>query len=100
MTLARLLSVAVILMLVGSGIVLLKAEQVQLSHQTASLEIRAVQLRRRLWKQQLEIARLRSPDLVHARNALAAREDNGAEWPESSWVSVGGERSPATSVEP
>ena len=100
MTFARLLSVAVILMLVGSGIVLLKAEQVQLSHQAASLEIRAVQLRRRLWKQQLEIARLRSPDLVHARHAEAAREVNKAEWRGSSWVAAPGDRSPATSHEP
>ena len=99
MTFARLLSVAVILMLVGSGIVLLKAEQVQLSHQTASLELRAVQLRRRLWKQQLEIARLRSPDLVHARHAQAAREVNEAEWRGSIWAAVPGDRSSTTSHE-
>ncbi len=100
MTLVRLLSVAVILMLVGSGIVLLKAEQVQLSHQTASLEIRAVQLRRQLWKQQLEIARLRSPDLVQARNALADLEGNDAEWPGSNWVSGMGERSCVNLLDP
>lgn len=69
MTTSRVLAIALVLMLVGSGIVLLKAEQVRLSYQTAKLDKQALQLRRRLRHQQLEVARLRSPGFLREKTA-------------------------------
>lgn len=63
----RLLIVALVLMLAGAAMVVLRAEQAQLAYQTARLEQQELELQRNVWEQQLEIARLRAPSLVRQR---------------------------------
>ena len=63
----RLLVVVSVFMLLGAAMVVLRAEQAQLAHQTARLQRQEIELQRRIWKQQLEIARLRAPNLVRNR---------------------------------
>jgi len=67
MTTFRLLIIALALMLTGAATVVLRAEQAQLACRTATLQKQAVQLRRKVWHQQLEIARLRAPAQVRQR---------------------------------
>ena len=63
----RLLIIALVLMLTGAAMVVLRAEQAQLAYQAARLGQQELELERTVWQQQLEIARLRAPDLVRQR---------------------------------
>ena len=68
MTTFRLLIIALVLMFVGAAMVVLRAEQAQLARRTATLQRQEVRLQRKVWQQQLEIARLRAPALLRQRH--------------------------------
>ena len=63
----RLLIITLVLMLAGAATVALRAEQAQLAYQVARLRQRGLVLQRAVWQQQLEVARLRAPNLVRQR---------------------------------
>ncbi|UCG31839.1 MAG: hypothetical protein JSU68_09245 [Phycisphaerales bacterium] len=63
----RLLIITLVLMLAGAAMVVLRAEQAQLAYQAARLRQQELELQRTVWHQQLEIARLRAPNLVRQR---------------------------------
>jgi len=68
MTLLRLVVICLVLVVVGATIVVLRTEQARAAHQAATLQRQTVQLQRRIWRQQLEVARLRAPALVRRRH--------------------------------
>jgi hypothetical protein len=75
----RLLIIALVLMLAGAAMVMLRAEQAQLAYQAARLQQQELELQRTVWQQQLEIARLRAPNLVRQRREGMRLMANAAE---------------------
>lgn len=67
MTVGRLVGLLVILTAIGLGVVGLRVDQARHTRKIQELQFHQTDLRRRMWQQEMELARLRSPQLIRER---------------------------------
>ena len=67
MTIPRAVGLLVALSAVGIAMVALRAEQARHTRRIQELQFRQVELRRQIWDQEMELARLRAPGIVRER---------------------------------
>lgn len=69
MTIPRMVGLLVALTLVGVAVVALRVEQARHMREIQKLQFRQTELRRHIWTQENELARLRSPQMIRERAA-------------------------------
>ncbi len=69
MTIPRMVGVLVGMAAIGVAVVALRLEQSQHLREIQKLQFRQAELRQQLWSQNMELARLRSPQMVRERAA-------------------------------
>ncbi|HSW45301.1 MAG TPA: hypothetical protein VLM89_07000 [Phycisphaerae bacterium] len=67
MTIPRMVGLLAALTVVGLGVVIIRVDQAAISHRIQDLQFRQVELGRQLWTQEIELARLRSPEVIRDR---------------------------------
>ena len=67
MTIPRMVGLLVVLAVVGLGVVVIRVDQAAISQRIQDLQFRQTELRRKLWTQEMELARLRSPGMIRDR---------------------------------
>jgi hypothetical protein len=67
MTVPRAVGLLAALSAVGIAVVALRAEQTRHTRRIQELQFRQVELRRQIWDQEMELARLRAPGIVRER---------------------------------
>jgi hypothetical protein len=55
------------LTVVGLGVVVIRVDEAAISQRIQELQFRQTELRRQLWTQEMELARLRSPGMIRER---------------------------------
>ncbi len=85
MTIPRMVGLLLALTVVGLGVVVIRVDEAAISQRIQELQFRQTELRRQLWTQEMELARLRSPDMIRDRaerfglsTSLAATEKDKA----------------------
>jgi hypothetical protein len=61
--------VLLVMTLIGIAVVSLRVSQARYARQIQQLHFRKLELRQRLWEQEMELARLRSPQMIRERAA-------------------------------
>jgi hypothetical protein len=69
MTMPRMVGVLLGLTAIGLAVVALRFEQAQHLREIQKLQIRQAELRQTIWSQNMDLARLRSPQMVRERAA-------------------------------
>ena len=67
MTIPRMVGLLLALTVVGLGVVLIRVDEAAISQRVQELQFRQTELRRQLWTQEMELARLRSPSMIRDR---------------------------------
>jgi len=67
MTIPRMVGLLVALAVVGLGVVVIRVDQAAITQRIQDCQFRQTQLRRQLWTQEMELARLRSPGMIRDR---------------------------------
>jgi len=67
MTIPRMVGLLVALAVVGLGVVVIRVDQAAISQRIQDLQFRQTELHRKLWTQEMELARLRSPFMIRDR---------------------------------
>ncbi|MHC4441320.1 MAG: hypothetical protein ACYTF1_11345 [Planctomycetota bacterium] len=67
MTIPRILIVALVLSLAGIAVIALRVEQSGHLRRIQELQFRASELKQQIWHQEMELARLRSPQMIRDR---------------------------------
>jgi len=67
MTIPRMVGVLIALAVIGIAVVVIRLDQAATSRRIQELQFRQTDLRRRIWTQELELARLRSPRMIRER---------------------------------
>ena len=67
MTIPRVVGVLVGLTLIGVAVVAMRTEQTRHLRSIQDLQFRQTELRQRIWSQEMELARLRSPQMIRER---------------------------------
>ena len=67
MTIPRMVGLLAALAMVGITVVVMRADQRQVSQRIQELQFRQTELRREIWTQDMELARLRSPAMIRER---------------------------------
>lgn len=67
MTMPRMVGVLSFLATIGIAVVVLRADQARHARQIQKLHIQQQQLHQRIWEQEMEMARLRSPQMIRER---------------------------------
>jgi len=67
MTMPRMVGVLTILASIGIAVVVLRTDQSKHARQIQKLHIQQQQLHQRIWEQEMEMARLRSPRMIRER---------------------------------
>jgi len=70
MTIPRMVVLLAALVVVGIAVVAMRLDQTATSRRIQELQFRRTELQRKIWTQELEIARLRSPGAVRDRAKL------------------------------
>ncbi len=84
MTIGRQVAVLLAMTAIGVAAVALRVEQVQHTRRIEALRAQEASLRQRIWEQEMELARLRSPQMIRERAArlgvsvLAANTGDGS----------------------
>jgi beta-lactamase regulating signal transducer with metallopeptidase domain len=75
MTITRMIAVLSVMTLIGIAVVSLRVSQARYTRQIQQLRFREVELRQRLWEQEMELARLRSPRMIRERAVRLGLDD-------------------------
>ena len=67
MTIPRMVGVLLALTVIGIAVVVIRVDQAATSRRIQALQFRQTDLRREIWTQELELARLRSPRMIRER---------------------------------
>ncbi|NLX14451.1 MAG: hypothetical protein GXY44_12465 [Phycisphaerales bacterium] len=67
MTMPRIVGVLSALASIGIAVVVLRADQARHARQIQKLHIEQQQMHQRIWEQEMEMARLRSPRMIRER---------------------------------
>lgn len=67
MTMPRMVGVLSALAIIGIAVVILRADQAKHARQIQKLHFQQQQLHQRIWEQEMEMARLRSPRMIRER---------------------------------
>ena len=67
MTIPRMVGVLIALTVIGIAVVVLRVDQAATSRRIQELQFTQTDLRRRIWTEELELARLRSPRMIRER---------------------------------
>ncbi|UCD29094.1 MAG: hypothetical protein JSV03_01015 [Planctomycetota bacterium] len=67
MTIARMLGLAIILTVTGIAVVAMRVDQCRHLRQVQELQFQQSELKQRIWQQEMELARLRSPQMIRDR---------------------------------
>ena len=77
MTMPRMLVLALIMSLAGIAVIALRVEQSRHLRRIQELQFQESQLKQRIWHQEIELARLQSPQMIRDRaDRLGLRIDN------------------------
>lgn len=83
MTIPRMVGVLLALTMVGIAVVVLRVDQLETSRRIQELQFRHVELQRQIWAQDLELARLLSPQQIRERavrfGLVPGSEDAGSD---------------------
>jgi len=78
MTIGRMLVLVLVLTAVGIAVITLRVDQSRYLHRIQSLQFHQRELRQQIWRQEMELARLRSPQMIRDRAVrLGLAEGNG-----------------------
>ena len=69
MTIPRMVGLSIALALLGIAVVAVRLEQARHMRQIQMLQFRQADLRQKIWTQEMELARLRSPQMIRERAA-------------------------------
>jgi hypothetical protein len=67
MTIARMVGLLVALTAIGIGVVAIRVDQARTTRRIQDLQFRQTDLQREIWRQEMELARLRSPQMIRER---------------------------------
>jgi hypothetical protein len=67
MTIPRMVGLLLAMTAVGLGVVLIRVDEAAISQRVQELQFRQTELRRNQWSQEMELARLRSPNMIRDR---------------------------------
>jgi hypothetical protein len=67
MTIPRMVGLLVALTVIGIAVVVIRVDQAVTSRRIQELQFRQTDLRRQIWTQEMELARLRSPRMIRER---------------------------------
>ena len=67
MTIPRMVGILIALTVIGIAVVVIRVDQAATSRRIQELQFRQTDLRRQIWTQELELARLRSPRMIRER---------------------------------
>jgi len=67
MTIPRMVGLLIALTVIGIAVVVIRVDQATTSRRIQEYQFRQTDLRRQLWTQELELARLRSPRMIRER---------------------------------
>lgn len=67
MTIPRMVGLLAALAMVGIAVVMMRADQRQISQRIQELQFRQTELQREVWTQDMELARIRSPAMIRER---------------------------------
>ena len=84
MTIARMVGLLLCLAAVGLAVVAMRVEQSRVSWRVQQMQFDQGRLRRELWTQEMELARLRAPGMVRERAARLGLPINEAVSPGNS----------------
>lgn len=82
MTIPRMLGLLIVLTTIGVAVVLMRGQQVRHLRRIQEWQFRQTELRQQIWSQEMELARLRSPQMIRERAerfGLDAGVDEGSE---------------------
>jgi len=74
MTIPRMVGLSVAMALIGIAVVAVRLEQARHLRQIQMLQFRQAELRQKIWSQEMELARLRSPQMIRERAARFGME--------------------------
>ena len=69
MTIPRMVGLSIALALLGIAVVAVRLEQSRHMRQIQMLQFKQAELRQKIWTQEMELARLRSPQMIRERAA-------------------------------
>ena len=69
MTIRRMLGLLITLAVVGIAAVAIRVEEARHTRNIQELQFKQIELRRQIWQQEMELARLRSPKMIRERAA-------------------------------
>lgn len=81
MTIPRMVGVLVGLTMIGIAVVAIRVDEARHARRIQKLQIEQTELRQKIWSQDMELARLRSPHLIRQRAAQFGLEAAPAETP-------------------
>jgi len=80
MTMPRMVGLLVCLAVVGIAVVAIRVDQTRASWRIQQMQFAETQLRREIWTQEMELARLRAPGMVRDRAARLGLEVGNSSW--------------------
>lgn len=67
MTIPRMVGLLLAMTTIGLGVVLIRVDEAAIARRVQELQFHQTELRRQLWTQEMELARLRSPSMIRDR---------------------------------
>ena len=67
MTIPRMVGLLIVLTVIGIAVVAMRVQQAQSLYRIQALQFRQTELRQQIWSQEMELARLRSPQMIRER---------------------------------
>lgn len=67
MTISRMVGLLVTLAAIGIGVVAIRVDQARTTRRIQDLQFQQTDLQRKIWHQEMDLARLRSPQMIRER---------------------------------
>ena len=67
MTISRMVGLLVTLAAIGIGVVAIRVDQARTTRRIQDLQFQQTDLQRKIWQQEMDLARLRSPQMIRER---------------------------------